>query len=454
MVFLKFPADISFSEHIQKSLHLSSSYKTEKLILLGASGSIGKSTLSFLEKQDEIELSAFSVHTSIGFIYQFLKKTKKSNMDIAITSNYDKKEFQELRSSFPQNRFYLGMDGMIKMIESAASRGADTVLTAVVGSIGITATIRTIELGLKLALANKESLVTAGPVIRSCLDSVCTKPTQEVNSSLLPSPFHPPLPSSPSLPSILPVDSEHNSILRVGSSISFDSVRKVILPASGGPLLHWKEEDIAFVSKEEVLAHPNWSMGPKISVDSAGMINKGLEIIEAHYLFSLPYEMLDAWIHPCSLVHSILELSDGSYFFHASSPDMLFPIAHSLCFPNPPPFLRTQEQTPLMWNPLDFQSVLEKKYPGFFLCLEAGREGGTAPSILNAANEEAVRFFLEGRIDFIKIPDLIRSVLDQMDICQSEELEIFLEADRKAREEAKKIVETNKLLSFSGKRAI
>ena len=442
MVFLKFPSDISFSEHIQKSLHLSSSCKTEKLILLGASGSIGQSTLSFLEKQDEIELSAFSVHTSIGFIHQFLRKTKKINMDIAITSNYDKKEFQDLRSSFPQNRFYLGMDGMIQMIESAASRGADTVLTAIVGSIGITAAIRTIELGLKLALANKESLVTAGPVIRACLDRVYTKPNQEVNPSLRPS------------PSILPVDSEHNSILRVGSSLSFDSVRKVILPASGGPLLNWKEEDIALVSKEEVLAHPNWSMGPKISVDSAGMINKGLEVIEAHYLFSLPYEMLDVWIHPRSLVHAIIELSDGSYFFHASSPDMLFPIAHSLCFPNPPPFLGTRAETPLMWNPLDFQSVLEKKYPGFFLCLEAGKEGGTAPSILNAANEEAVKFFLEGRIDFIKIPDVIRSVLDQMDICQGEELEIFLEADRKAREKAQKIVETNKLLSFSGKRAI
>ena len=436
VAFLTFPTDISFSEHIRTSLHLASSHKTKKLILLGASGSIGQSTLSFLEKQDEIELSAFSVHTSIDFVYKFLSKTKKNNMDIAITAPFNKEELQSLRSSFPQNRFFGEMDGMIKMIESAASRGADTVLTAVVGSIGITAAIRTIELGLKLALANKESLVTAGPVIRSCLDRIKTRSNKEINSSSLPA------------PSILPVDSEHNSILRLGSSLSSEAVRKVILPASGGPLLHWKEEDIALVSKEEVLAHPNWSMGPKISVDSAGMINKGLEVIEAHYLFSLPYEMLDVWIHPRSLVHAILELSDGSYFFHASSPDMLFPIAHSLCFPNPPPCLRTRAQTPLMWNPLDFQSVLEKKYPGFFLCLEAGKEGGTAPSILNAANEEAVRFFLEGRIDFIKIPDLIRAVLDQMLISQGEELDMFLEADREARVRAKDIVEKTKMPAF------
>ena len=388
--------------------------KTKRLVLLGASGSIGKTSLSFLAQHKDIKILGLSVHSSLDFVRDYLSSQASVTPHIAITDPKCRLELEGLASSFPQNHFYGGGEGLLEMLERAREDGADTALIAIVGAAGIAVTLRAIELGMKLALANKESLVTAGPVIQKALEDSFQRPLEE--QALL-----------------LPVDSEHNSVFRLLYGLKGERVRRLILSASGGPFRDMKAEQLKKVTKAEVLRHPNWSMGAKISVDSAGMINKGLEIIEAHYLFSCPYESLDAWVHRESLVHALIELGDGSYLFHASHTDMVFPIAQVLFFPEPLPRAPIPATTPLEWKALDFKEIAKDLYPGFYVCLEAGRLGGTAPAMLNAANECAVAAFLREQIHFTQIVDLIKMVMEQAKIEDSRELEVFLEADKKAR---------------------
>ena len=399
--------------------------KTRRMVLLGASGSIGQTTLSFFEREGEtidIEILGLSVHSSIDFVRKHLFSERPRASHIAITDSRCQTEVQALAKEFTHTHFYTGANGLLDMIEETHRKGADTVLIAIVGAAGIAATLKAIELGMKVALANKESLVTAGPAIQRALDISFQKPLKE--QALL-----------------LPVDSEHNSVFRLLYGLKSESVRRVILSASGGPFRDLEPEKLANVSKQEVLKHPNWSMGAKITVDSAGMINKGLELIEAHYLFSWPYETLEAWIHRDSLVHALVELSDGSYLLHASHTDMVFPIAHVLFFPEPVPRKPIAATGPLEWDPLDFSDVSAARYPGFYVCLQAGKAGGTAPAILNAANEVAVTAFLSGQIHFTQIVTLIKLVLDRSKIEKTEELGLFIEADKRARSIAKSCLE-------------
>lgn len=395
--------------------------RTRRLLVLGASGSIGQSSLAFLERHKEtaaVEVVGISVHSSLDFVRKYLSSQNPRPSCVSITNPQYKADVQSLQSEFSNVHFYLGESALLDMMEEAHQRGADTVLVAIVGAAGIQATLKAIELGMKVALANKESLVTAGPAIQKALELSFQKPLGE--QALL-----------------LPVDSEHNSVFRLLYGLKSETVQKIILSASGGPFRDLEPEKLAEVRKEEVLQHPNWSMGAKITVDSAGMVNKGLELIEAHYLFSYAYDSLDAWIHRDSLVHALLKLSDSSYLFHASHTDMAFPIAHVLFFPEPVPTEPVPATSPLEWKPLAFQEVSTERYPGFYLCLEAGKIGGTAPTVLNAANEFAVAAFLRDQIHFTQIVRLIRLVLDKARIEKTVELEAFLEADRQARSIAK-----------------
>lgn len=389
---------------------------TRGLIALGASGSVGGCAMEYLALRPEIRLYALSVHSSASRLAELIVQFAPRRAALTSESAFDR-EAEALRTRFPNVEFYRGEAGAIEMIAAAAEDGADTALTAVVGAAGIRMTLRAIELGLKIALANKETLVTAGPAIEARLAQLLAAAPDRA-------------------PVILPVDSEHNGVFQLIRALRPDHLRRIILTASGGPFRDTRPADIQRVTRAEVLNHPNWSMGPKITVDSAGMINKGLEIIEARYLFSVPYERLGVYVHRPSLAHALVETTDGGYLICASRPNMVFPTAHALHYPDPVPDAHATATPPSAWQPLAFEEVDLQRYPGFGLCLAAGRRGGTAPALLNAANEEAVRLFLEDRIAFADIPRLIGEVLDRLPAEDGAELDLFLEADAAARRAA------------------
>lgn len=397
-------------EYFGQLLNAKAAQPTQRLALLGASGSIGATTLACLRRLPSIRLEAVSVHRSLDQLRTLLLEF--SPRYAAITDSATAAGIDELRNHFPDTEFYAGEAGALQMLRDAATTGLDTVLTAVVGAAGIRATVLAIELGLKVALANKETLVTAGPIIHSLLSA---KDKQSSRAC------------------IIPVDSEHNSAFQLLEALPAARMKRLILTGSGGPFRDLSPAEIREVTREQALQHPTWSMGPKITVDSAGMINKGLELIEAHYLFSIPYERLDAVIHRKSIVHALVELSDGSYTMAASQPEMGFPIQHALCYPAPPP-LHPVSRPPTQWGELRFESVDLDRYPGFALCLQAGRAGGGAPAVLNAANESAVQLLLEDRIRFAQIPEMIESALAALGQERAPDLETLLELDRRTRE--------------------
>jgi 1-deoxy-D-xylulose-5-phosphate reductoisomerase len=283
----------------------------------------------------------------------------------------------------------------------------DVVLNAIVGFAGIHATIWALERGVTLALANKESLVAAGALAREAW---------ERGGGLL-----------------LPVDSEHSAAFQLLADKSRDQVQGLVLTASGGPFRGRSREELDDVTPEEALAHPTWSMGPKITVDSATLANKGLELLEAHFLFDLPYDRIDVSIHPTSIVHAIVRLRDGAALAHLGYPDMRVPISFALTYP-------ARAATPL--EPLDFSSGLRLEFhapdldvfPLLALAREAGEQGGTYPCAFNAANEVAVQAFLEGAIRFLDIDAAVADVLTRVEGAPARDIEEVVEADRKARE--------------------
>ncbi|HNN82424.1 MAG TPA: 1-deoxy-D-xylulose-5-phosphate reductoisomerase, partial [Leptospiraceae bacterium] len=228
-------------------------------------------------------------------------------------------------------------------------------------------------------------------------------------------------------------DSEHNALFQLVESQKKENIASLTLTASGGSFRDLPLEKLKNVTVEEALNHPTWKMGPKITVDSAGLINKGLEVIEAHFLFGIPYENIEVVIHPESIVHGMLTLIDGATLMYASHPDMIYPIAHSLFYPKMTPKVLIESKPP-KWKKLNFWEPNAKRYPALALAYETGKKGGTAPALFNAANEEAVNLFLNKKIQFTQIPEKIDSVLQSIPIEYPEALEPFLEADRKARE--------------------
>lgn len=384
---------------------------TRKLVILGASGSVGSTALEYLQQTPDIALVGLSIHSSVDRLRSILRVQPVSHAAISQSEIYDE-SISTLIREFPDVNFYRGEDGVLEMMDAAYEEGADTVLTGIVGAAGIRAAIHAIDLSMKVALANKETLVTAAPAIRSRMNRYRGEGKN---------------------PTILPVDSEHNAVFQLIEKIHPQHLRRVILTASGGPFFDFPLEDLKSVTRDQVLNHPTWSMGPKITVDSAGMINKGLEMIEAHELFHISYDRLDALIHRKSLVHAMIETSDGGYHMHTSSPHMVFPIASALHYPDPVPRKHDQATAPETWPGIEFYSINQDRYPGYFICLEAGRIGKTAPAIFNAANETAVDLFLNGRIGFTNIPQLIDLVMNDLETEDGVELELFLEADRRAR---------------------
>jgi len=300
--------------------------------------------------------------------------------------------------------------GETGVVEVARYGDAEVVVTGIVGCAGLLPTIAAIEAGKDLALANKETLIAGGPVVNPLIEKHGVK--------------------------ILPADSEHSAIFQCLQGVLPGGLRRIILTASGGAFRDLPVEKLAEVTVADALKHPNWSMGQKITIDSATLMNKGLEVIEAHYLFGMDYDDIDIVIHPQSIIHSLIELQDTSVLAQLGWPDMRLPLLYALSWP---------ERIHTDWKPLDlvkagnltFREPDHEKYPCMQLAYAAGRAGGSMPAVLNAANEQAVALFLEEKIQFLDIPKLIEMTCDkhQQDNCESPGLDDILVADKWARQE-------------------
>ena len=375
----------------------------KNIAILGSTGSIGKNALRVIDALGpQYQISALSAHSSVRLLAEQARKYRPKF--VAVTDpEYDK----ELRDLIVDLEIEI-LTGPNGLIEIAKLEEVDIVLAAVVGSAGLPAVLAAAKNGKQLAIANKEPLVIAGQLLM--------KEARENGST------------------ILPVDSEHSAVFQAMQSGGREQVSKIILTASGGPFREATIEDIRNVTLEQALAHPVWDMGPKISIDSATMMNKAFEVIEARWLFDMPAENIEVLIHPESIVHSLVEFLDGSVIAQLGEPDMCLPIQYALTYP-----ARVEGITkPLRLEQvgsLTFEEPNLEVFRALKLGFEVARTGGTAAVVFNAANETAVGEFLAGRINFVTIVELIEHCLDRHDIKTSPSLEELFEADAWARRE-------------------
>jgi len=373
---------------------------TRRIAILGATGSIGKSTLDLVERNPgRFAVSAVSAATNVEALADIARRTGAALAVIA-----DEAHLNRLRELLAGTgcRAAAGESGLVEV----AAGDADLVVAGIVGCAGLRPSMAAVEAGKTVALANKEALVTAGDLmIRAAQKSGAT---------------------------ILPVDSEHNAIFQCLAGNREQDVAKIILTASGGPFRTSTADLIARATPSQAVAHPNWSMGAKISVDSATLMNKGLELIEAHYLFGLPSERLDVVIHPQSVIHSMVEFVDGSVLAQLGSPDMRIPIAYALAWPE-------RIATPAQRLDLaaiarlDFETPDLARFPSLRLAREALEAGGAAPIVLNAANEAAVAAFLAGRLAFPEIAATVEDALASSDFAAPGSIDDVLAVDRATR---------------------
>ncbi|MDH5716226.1 MAG: 1-deoxy-D-xylulose-5-phosphate reductoisomerase [Spirochaetia bacterium] len=377
-----------------------------KTIILGITGSIGESALKVLRvNKEEFFLIGFSYHNNFELAKKIQKEFSVKNISCS-NENITEDEIKYWRSI--KCSFYISMENLLDI-------DYDMVLISVSGSSGIKAAYKAACKGKKMLLANKESLITAGiPIMAAARDN---------NTA------------------VIPVDSEHNSVFRLLNGGKLKSqIDKIILTASGGPFFNKTFEEIKKASKKDVLNHPTWSMGSKITVDSAAMVNKALEIIEAHYLFNLDYDYLDAVIHPQSYIHAIVQHIDGSFFFHVNKPDMVYPLAHSFFYPQPPK-KTIEAEVPQQFPDFTFHTIDKEKFPAFYLGIESGKRKGSYPAVYNAANEEAVYAFLKEQISFCEIPVIIEKIIEKNKFTENENsIDYLLEADLWARKNAGEII--------------
>ena len=293
------------------------------------------------------------------------------------------------------------------LIEAATRPDVDIVLNAVVGAAGLDATLAALECGKRVALANKETLVMAGHLVRRALERGGGE--------------------------IVPVDSEHSAILQCLAGRRREDVRRVVLTASGGPFRDWPKEKADRATADEALRHPTWRMGKKITVDSATLANKALEVIEAHYLFDLRFDQIDIVVHPQSVVHSFVEFVDGSVLAQMGAPSMELPVLYALTHPHRVEDAASPPFDPVQHSPLTFEPVRHEDFPALRLGIEAGRTGGAAPAVFNAANEQAVEIFLKGKMTFGEIPRAIAAALEQLRGEPSDTRDALQAADSAAR---------------------
>lgn len=375
----------------------------KNIVLLGSTGSIGRSALAVVAKFPErFRIVGLTAGKNITLLQKQIEQFRPRVVAVS-----DEEAYRKLKTSLTgikATEVLCGIDGIVQV---GGMRDADIVLSAIVGAAGLLPTLAAIRTGKTVALANKETLVMAGAIALSEAKRYGT--------------------------TLLPVDSEHSAIFQCIRGYERSTIDKIILTASGGPFIGKSHEDLERVSPEDALRHPNWSMGKKITIDSATLMNKGLEVIEARYLFDMPAERIDVLIHPQSIIHSIVEFVDRTYIAQLSKPDMKGPIAYALSFPE-----RLEKvMEPLPWeklNGLTFRKPDHKAFPCLSLAYAAIKEGGTLPAVLNASNEIAVAAFLDGLIGFNKIPAIIKRIMHAHTLQPADDVATVLEADRWARE--------------------
>jgi 1-deoxy-D-xylulose-5-phosphate reductoisomerase len=379
--------------------------------IAGSTGSIGTQTVDVVRTEpDRFEVVALAAWSSVDRLVAQANELRPKLVVVADPRG----DVAEVAERLPAGtELQVGVEALAQLGEVA-----DVCVNGVVGFAGLEVTLATLRAGRRLALANKESLIAGGPVVQAAL-------------------------REPGAGHIVPVDSEHCALhqcLQANASGQADRVARLVLTASGGPFRGRTRTELADVTIDDALAHPTWSMGPKITVDSSTLMNKGLEVIEAHELFGLDYDRIDVVVHPQSIVHSMVELCDGATIAQLSQPDMRGPIGYALCWPDrlPTPFGKLDW---LSATRLDFEPPDHEAFPCLGLAYEAGRAGELAPAVLNAANEVAVAAFLEGRIAWAAIPDVLKAVLDGHDGSVATGVDAVVAADQRARQAALRVIE-------------
>ena len=373
----------------------------KKIALLGSTGSIGTQTLDVVRNQGDIQVTAVAAGSNIALLEKQIREFHPS-----IAAVWDEKKALELKAKVADLPVKV-VSGMNGLLEAATEKEAQIVVTAVVGMIGIRPTIAAMEAGKDIALANKETLVTAGHIIMPLAEKLGVK--------------------------ILPVDSEHSAIFQSLNGEHGNKIHKILLTASGGPFRGRTREQMASVQVEDALKHPNWSMGRKITIDSSTMVNKGLEVMEAHWLFDVEMDQVQVVVQPQSIIHSMVEYEDGAVIAQLGTPDMRLPIQYALYYP---------ERRYLPGDRLDFwklsQITFEKpdleNFHGLALAYEAGRRGGSLPTVFNAANEYAVAKFLNREISYLEITDMIQKAMEHHKVIDDPTVEQILETEREVDE--------------------
>jgi 1-deoxy-D-xylulose-5-phosphate reductoisomerase len=391
------------------------------LSILGSTGSIGKNVLEVVKQYPgRFRVIGLSAGKNITLLKDQILAFQP--IIVSVAEPDDAKKLQAMLGAEWHNKIVSGMKGAE---EVAALPGADMVISAIVGAAGLTPTISAILAGKDIALANKETLVMAGQLIMDA-----------VNHGKI---------------SLLPVDSEHNAIFQVLSAGRKEDVKKIILTASGGPFLNKSERELWDVTPEDALNHPNWNMGRKISIDSATLMNKGLEVIEAKWLFNIPLENIEVLVHPQSVVHSMVEYIDGSIISQMGIADMQIPIAYALTYPE-----RIKLDLPALQltnHKLSFQAPDFNKFPALKLAYQACKRGGIMPAVLNAANEVAVEAFLNRRIRFPEIALCVAETMQRTVNIDSPDLTVIIDADLSARIQAESIIEAF-MMNFQQRRGL
>ena len=373
----------------------------KKVFILGSTGSIGVNCLNVISRfQDDFEVFGLTVNSNTDLLLEQIKKFKPQVVVVR-----DEDAAKNISDKIPTGcELLVGEDGLIK---ASIEAEYDIFMGAMVGFAGLAPTIEAVKRGKRIALANKETLVVAGELVTN----LCRENSSE----------------------IIPVDSEHSAIYQCLIGENLNEVEKLILTASGGPFLNKDKSFFENATVEQALNHPNWKMGSKITIDSATMMNKGLEVIEAHWLFGLPVEKIEVVIHPQSIIHSMVQFVDGSIKAQLGLPDMKLPIQYALTFPERLQNNFKRTSLPKIGSLTFFEPDLNK-FECLKLAFEALNKGGTAPCILNAANEVAVYKFLNNEIKFLHIPLLINKALDKVENSFSPDLGTIFECDRKTRE--------------------
>ncbi len=369
----------------------------KKIAILGSTGSIGTQTLEIVRYNKDIQVTALAAGSNVALMEKQIREFKPK-----VACLWSEEKAKELKTAAADLdvKIVWGMDGLI---ETAAEQEAEIVVTAVVGMIGIRPTIAAMEAGKDIALANKETLVTAGHIIMPLAEKKGVR--------------------------ILPVDSEHSAIFQSLQGNEKNKIHKILLTASGGPFRGWTREQMASVRPEDALKHPNWSMGHKITIDSSTMVNKGLEVMEAHWLFGVDMDQVQVVVQPASVIHSMVEYEDGAVIAQLGTPDMKLPIQYALYYP---------ERRYLPGGRLDFTQLKEirfdvpdlENFRGLKLAYEAGRRGGSLPTVFNAANEMAVGLFLNKKIDYLTITDMIEGAMAHHKVTEDPDVAHILEVEQ------------------------